>query len=210
MTDSKKAKKQVIVIHGGSAYEKYADYLADLKAETVDLDDLRRENGWKDNLQARLGNDFEVLRPQMPNRENATYLEWKVWFDKFTPLFNDEVVLVGHSLGGIFLAKYLSENKFPKGIFGTFLVAAPYHDDETDHSLADFVLTKGFDLFEEQSDRIFIYHSKDDPVVPFLAAMKYNGDIEKAELVSFEGRGHFNQAEFPEIEQDIKSIFPKK
>ncbi len=66
----------------------------------------------------------------MPNKTNAQFEEWKIWFEKFIPFLNDGVILVGHSLGGVFLAKYLSENKFPKKIGGVFLVSAVYEKNQ--------------------------------------------------------------------------------
>ncbi len=41
-------------------------------------------------------------------------------------IFNDRIIYVGHSLGVTFLAKYLSENTFPKRI-GAFILITPPH-----------------------------------------------------------------------------------
>ena len=87
-------KKQILVIHGGDSYSTHAKYLRALKNEKIDFDKMRA-SGWKDNLQKSLGNKFEVFRPQMPNRENARYTEWKIWFEKILPLMDKDIVLVG-------------------------------------------------------------------------------------------------------------------
>ncbi|MDE1975297.1 MAG: alpha/beta hydrolase [Patescibacteria group bacterium] len=199
-------KHQVIVIHGGDNFETYEEYIQFLKDFPVDLDRLRTK-GWKDTLQDRLGNDFEVLQPEMPNSFNARYSEWKIWFDKHVPLLEPEVVLVGHSLGGIFLAKYLAENDFQKKIAGTFLVAAPFDDKNADYSLMDFVLPNSLSKFGKQGGKIFLYHSKDDDGVPFVDLDKYKKAIPSAKTIIFTDRGHFRQPEFPELVADIKALF---
>lgn len=198
-------KKQVVVIHGGDTFDSYEEYILFLEEFEVDLEYLRKK-GWKSSLQKELGEDFDVIAPQMPNKFNAKYSEWKLWFDKYVPLFNDEVVLVGHSQGGTFLSKYLSENKMSKKIKGVFLVAAPY-DDETQYTLGDFKLKKSLEQFEEQAGEIFLYQSKDDPLVPFTDFEKYTKELPKAHVEVFESREHFNQEEFPEIVRDIKKVF---
>src|SRR3990167_84565 len=152
-------KKQVVVIHGGDTFETYEKYLDFLCNYEIDSLDYFKHKGWKSILQEKLGDDFEVIRPQMPNKINAKYLEWRIWFEKLVPLLNPEVILIGHSLGGIFLAKYLSENNFPKKIRGVFLVGAG--------SEGDFVAPKSFKQLEKQGGKIFLYHSKDDRIVPF-------------------------------------------
>ena len=78
----------------------------------------------------------------MPNLINAKYNEWEIIFNKLVPFLNDTIIFIGHSLGGV-LAKYLSENKFPKKILATFLICAPYDDKDADYSLVDFNLSKG-------------------------------------------------------------------
>jgi len=197
--------KQVIIIHGGDTFETYDEYLSFLKNFEVDISYFKKK-GWKNSFQEKVGNDFEVIAPKMPNKENAKYLEWKIWFEKILPQLNNELILIGHSLGGIFLAKYLSENKLSKKVVATLLVAAPFDSSDAEYTLADFVLPDDLTLFEEQGGSIILYHSKDDPVVPFVDLNKYIAKLKAARAVVFEDRGHFNQENFPEIVLDIKNI----
>lgn len=193
-------KQTIVTIHGGDTFNSYQEYLADLEAKKVNLDDLKTKY-WKSTLEETLGEGYEVLSPRMPNSNNAQYLEWRLWFSKFAPLFPNNVILLGHSLGGIFLAKYLAEEDFPQPIRATFLVAAPYA-----MNVPTFSLPSSLEKFAQQSGEIFIYHSQDDPVVPFSDAEKYQEALPQAHLRVFTDRQHFNQPEFPEIIQDIQSL----
>jgi predicted alpha/beta hydrolase family esterase len=200
-------KTQVFVIHGGHARNSYEEYLKHLVEKVVDLDYLRAKTsmGWKRLLSENLGSAYEVFNPQMPNAENAKYAEWKIWFEKFIPYFTDGIILVGHSLGGIFLAKYLSENQLPVKIRATFLVAAPYNT-LTEHPRADFNILEPFTKFEGQSEEIFLYHSEDDTVVPFSNFEHYQQDLPKARIRVLEKAGHVTGDEFPEIVADILEL----
>ncbi|MES2225816.1 MAG: alpha/beta hydrolase [Patescibacteria group bacterium] len=199
-------KTQIFTIHGGHARNSYEEYLEWLRNKEVDLEYLRGESkDWKGYLGERLGDSYEVYSPQMPCKENAKYAEWKIWFEKFVPYMEDGVILIGHSLGGIFLAKYLSENSFPKKIAATFLVATPYNTP-TEHPRADFNILGPLLRFEEQCGEIFLYHSKDDQIVPFSNFERYQKDLPGAHLRIFDKAGHFNDEELPEILIDIKGI----
>jgi len=197
-------KKQVIVIHGGDTFDSYEDYLKYLTEWEVSKSMLMSK-GWKSSLQPELGEDYEVLLPKMPNEFNCKYLEWKIWFEKFIPFFNDEIILVGHSLGGIFLTKYLAENTLLKNIIALFLIAAPFDDVDT-ASLADFVLPSSLELIQKQVHLIFLYQSEDDPVVPFSELAKYQAKIPIAQNRIFKDKGHFNQESFPELIDEIRKI----
>lgn len=199
-------KNQVIVIHGGDNFETYDKYLEFLKNFQIDSLDYFTKKKWKDGLQSELGDNYQVIAPKMPNKNNARYAEWKIWFEKLLPFINDGVILIGHSLGGIFLAKYLSENKFPKIIKATFLVAPPFDCVDADYTLADFNLPSELTNFQEQGGEIFIYQSKDDPVVPFADLDKYRKALPAANIKIFEDRGHFSQSELPELVEQIKSL----
>ena len=198
-------KKQVVVIHGGSAFETDNDYLSFLRFLKVDLDRYRKI-GWKDSLREELGNKFDVLLLKMPNPMNSKYAEWKMLFRKIACLLDDNVVLIGHSLGGVFLAKYLSENKFPKKIRASILIAPPYDEKDIEEPLGDFVILNNLKRFKKQGGEIFIYQSEDDPVVPYLDLGKYLEDLPDAIVRIFKDRGHFNQSEFPELVREIKRI----
>ncbi len=203
-------KHQVVVIHGGSAYNSYEDFLSDLKASEVSRDELGRtpSDGWNDTLGKKLGTDYDVMLPEMPNWMNAKYIEWKIWFDKFGKFFEDDIVMIGHSLGGIFLAKYLSENLFPKKIKAVFLLAAPYDLGGDSDSLGDFALPKDLSKITDQCKNVFIYHSKDDPVVKFKGNYdEYIAALPEATGVVFENKNHFRLKEFPELEEAIQEFF---
>ena len=196
-------KKQVVVIHGGDTFERYEEFLSFLKNFQIDPVYFKKK-GWKDTLQDKLGDDFEVIAPNMPNKINAKYLEWKIWFEKYFPFLNDEVILVGHSLGGTFLAKYLSENLLPKKIKALLLIAAPFDDEDSDESLNDFALIGPLKKITEQVGKIYLFHSKDDPVVPFDQVNKYKNILPGSEIIVFTDRQHFNQEHFPELVELLK------
>lgn len=200
-------KKQIIVIHGGRAWKTYEEYLDSLLAYKIDWERIKKAR-WKENLQNRLGLDFEVVCPEMPSGKwNAKYVEWKIWFEKLTPYFEPEVVLVGHSMGGIFLAKYLAENVFPKKIRATFLVAAPSDDKEGEYDLVDFALPADISRVPEQAGKIVLIQSEDDPVVPFTDLKRYQNTWPGAETRIFKDKGHFGMAEFPELEEEIRALY---
>lgn len=199
-------KKQVVVIHGGDTFESYKEYISFLRDFVIDAIDFFKGKGWKDFLQEDLGDAYEVLTPKMPNKSNAKYEEWKIWFEKLVPFLRDNVILVGHSLGGIFIAKYLSENTFPVHTRATFLVAAPYDAVDTDYTLADFGLPASLATFSTQGGAIYIYHSKDDSIVPFVDLVKYKKQVPNAHCFELENRGHFGQEHFPELVAEIKKL----
>ena len=199
-------RRQVLVIHGGSTFDTFEKYVSYLKNSEIQIKNLKFKKGWKGNLTEKLGKDFDVLLPQMPNKTSAHFKEWKIWFEKIIPFLENNVILVGHSLGGIFLVKYLSENDISKKIKATILVSAPFDDEKTGRSLADFKLTSPLTKFAEQSGKIYLIQSKDDPEVPFENIEKYKKAFPQAETITFENREHFNQENFLEIIELIKSL----
>lgn len=133
----KKEKTQIILIHGGQTFKNHRDYLNFLKNLEVSIEKKVKWSG--KYLDKKLGNDFDIIKPRMPLGLNAKYEDWKIYFERYFPLLKDNIILIGNSLGGIFLAKYLSENKFPKKILSVYLIAAPF-----DNTLPKEDLVGGF------------------------------------------------------------------
>ncbi|MBI2047737.1 MAG: DUF1749 domain-containing protein [Parcubacteria group bacterium] len=206
MKPSKTIKKQIVIIQGGHPLNFHENFLSVLKKKKVTADSFKLGYGWKEDLHKKLKRQFEIFFPKMPNRENATYAEWKIWFEKLIPFLKNDVILVGHSLGGLFLIKYLSEKRFPKKIEGLFIVAAPFVNNKKILG-KNFLLKDNLKKVIEQAKTIFIYHSKDDTVVPFNHVNEYLKKLPTAHVRIFKNKGHFNQRTFPEIVRDIKNIF---
>jgi predicted alpha/beta hydrolase family esterase len=199
-------KQQVIVIHGGSTFDNPEAYSLYLDSFVVNMDRLRYKRDWKETLQEALGPAFDVFLPRMPSNTNAQYTEWKKVFEKIIEKVDDNVVLIGHSLGALFITKYLSENFPSKKIKAIFLVAAPF-DDQRKESLGSFSIDASkVGNIQERVGSIFLYFSKDDPVVYFAESDKYVQKLPQATLRTLDGRGHFRNEQFPEIVRDLQNI----
>lgn len=181
------------------------DYLCWLKTRKISIE---KKIKWSDDyLEKKLGNNFEIIKPRMPLQDNAKYQEWKIYFARFFPKLRDNIILIGSSLGGIFLAKYLSEHKFPKKILATYLVCPPF-----DNSLSSEDLTGGFklksdlSLLEKNSPNLKLLFSHNDDVVPVAHAEKYRKKLSNAEIIIYKNKnGHFKISEFSEIVRMIKN-----
>ena len=200
-------KKQVVIIHGGMAFDSHKAYISFLKNSPVDPKRWLPRRGWKDNIDLKLGKKFEVFTPQMPTKINAKYTEWKIVFGKMIPFLGDDAILIGHSLGGIFLAKYLAQNTLPKKINTLILLAAPFNTEGIhEESLGDFILPPSLKKITEQVKNVCLIYSKDDKVVPFKQVNKYKKALPGSKTLIFTDRNHFNQETFPELLKLIKNI----
>ena len=152
-------KKQVFYIHGGDSYSNHNAFLEDLRARIPrDLPSLPKRNKWTETFRADLGEAYEVFMPSMPNSQNATYEEWKIWFERHFDYLEGEIILVGWSLGGMFLSKYLIEEEFPFSIKALILMAPPFGPIEgEDEDCGDFVFDiENLHILAEKTKNIVI------------------------------------------------------
>ncbi len=200
-------KQQVFYIHGAGAFSDYKKFLEYLR--TVEIDPFKETaKKWADSLTENLGDGFEVFKPDMPNKQNAKYEEWKIWFERYFEFLHDDLILVGWSQGAYFLLKYLTENTTPFKIASLLLIAPPCMPVDFDgEDGGDF----NFDIRElpnvsGKTEDIHIFHSQDDFVVPYEHALKIKETLPAAELHTFTDRNHFLQVDFPELIDCIKKI----
>lgn len=122
-------------------------------------------------------------------------------FERYIPLLRKDYILIGSSLGGIFLAKYLSENKILKKALSVYIVCAPFDNDlPTEDLVGGFKLKKDLSLLEENCRNLYVMFSEDDDVVPVSHADKYRKKLKEAEILTYgHMKGHFTAPKFPEI-----------
>jgi predicted alpha/beta hydrolase family esterase len=201
-----KNKRQIFFIHGGESFREYNDYINYLKTRNISLDEWIN---WRDEyLDKKLGVGFDIIRPRFPNPDNAKYLEWKINFERYLPLLKSGVILIGASMGGVFLAKYLSEHKLSKKISAVFLIAPPYSNTlPGEYYDGGFNLKSDLSLIEENCKNVTLLFSEDDESVPVIHATKYAKKLSRVKIMIFKSKnGHFRIQEFPEIIKLIKEI----
>ena len=136
----------------------------------------------------------------MPDKHNADYTAWKIWFEKLIPYLNsDSINLIGYSLGGSFLVKYLATTDVACKIKQLHLVA-PAVTEADCPGLGGFASNPtDWPKLAKVAKEIHIYHSTDDEIVPFAQSEQLAKALPTATLHSFTDRGHFFQPEFPEL-----------
>jgi predicted alpha/beta hydrolase family esterase len=146
-----------------------------------------------------------VEYPEMPDGEAPGYRAWSDRISRKLAASNGEVILVGHSLGGSILLKHLSEERVEKPIAGVFLIAAPYWGT-VEWRVAEFELREDFPAALPEDVPIFLYHSRDDEVVPFAHLALYAGRLPHATIREFDGRGHQLGDDLSEVTEDIARL----
>lgn len=194
---------QLWIIGGGEVHASREKYLDFLKNYPYELRGTRYN--WKSWLISGLSDKMTAIKPDFPNKQNADYDAWKLWFEKYINTYCQHdipVHIIAHSLGGIFIVKYLSQHVFPATIKNLHLIA-PVFDDEglNGEVIGNFSLDISLlDRANTQATWLHIWHSKDDPIVPYSHVNKYKQYLTNAKIHTFENRGHFaNQASFIEL-----------
>ena len=192
------------MIHGGMTFKNQKDYLSYLKNKEIKLD--KKPRWTEEYIDKELGKKFQIIKPRFPLQDNAKYEDWKIWFERYIPLLNNNVILVGGSLGGIFLAKYLSENKFPKKLLSVYMICPPFDNTILGEDLVGgFKLKSDLSLIEKNCKDVTLMFSADDDCVPVSHAEKYRNKLKDSKIIIYKSKnGHFKISKFPEIVKMIK------
>jgi uncharacterized protein len=161
---------------------------------------------WVSNLKRSLGSDYEVILPEMPLPQFPQYESWKSILKETISQIKGPLILVGHSLGGTVILKYLAEEGTPENLEGTFVVASPYFSATQGWDLEDFYFD-GKLQNKVKNLPVFSYHSSDDKLVPPSHQVFIKGQLPHATFRTLAGHGHeFNKKDFTEIIEDIKNL----
>ncbi|WP_102272105.1 alpha/beta hydrolase [Cytobacillus massiliigabonensis] len=156
-------------------------------------------------VEKELRDTYQFIFPKMPAPENPKYAPWKNQLEKELKKLNGEVILVGHSLGGSVLLKYLSEESCSLPISGLFIIASPYWGFDEDWQLKDFFLQKNFEEHLPKIPNLFLYHSRDEEIVPFSHHKMYAEKLPQAAIRELEGKEHLFLNGLPILVNDLRS-----
>jgi pimeloyl-ACP methyl ester carboxylesterase len=161
--------------------------------------------GWKYWLQFRTEKDHDIITqiPKFPHAHALLmkYEEWEKIMD-FQDINND-TTLIGHSAGGGFILKYMSQH--PELKVRQVVLVAPWIDP---NNFQPFGFYKDFDLNNNITNRtkygVDMLVSSDDMDDIKQSTDKIAQNIQNIRVHNFENRGHFIFPEFPEILDIIK------
>jgi uncharacterized protein len=154
-------------------------------------------------LQDKLGTEYEVLSPDMPDPDHPRYEAWKPRVEKELARLDDNAILIGHSLGGSVLLKCLSQGAHHKRVAGLFLIATPYWGKDEDWQI-EWALPEDFASRLPRLSQIFLYHSRNDEHVPFAHLGHYQEKLPRATARALAGHEHSFTGGLPELVEDIR------
>jgi predicted alpha/beta hydrolase family esterase len=202
-------KPQVLHISGGTSFNSKKQALE--YYENYDIDRVFDGKFWREWLVWSLDGVFEYVTPNFPVKQNADYDIHKVIFEKyFAKLNNQPLFIIAHSLGCLFVIKYLLENGFVKKIKQLHLVGPIVTDDfqpkgdveQTGTFTMDYSMVGEIAKYCEE---IHIWHSTDDTMCMYKNAEYLKEKIPASELHTFTDRGHFLQSTFWELFDVLRS-----
>ncbi len=141
-------------------------------------------------LETALGPGFSVVNPPMPNPEDPAYAPWKNQLEQTLAELRGPAILVGHSLGGSVLVKYLAEIASMPAVAGLFLVAAPYWGGDANWQYDQFLLPEDAGVSLASIRPACLYYTRDDTVVPFAHLALYAALLPQATVRALDGYGH--------------------
>jgi len=142
----------------------------------------------------------DVMLSDMPDPVLARECYW-LPFMRDQLLCDENTIIVGHSSGAAAAMRYAEQ--WPVG--GLVLVGAYASDldDETERCSGYFSRPWAWHLIRQNSPFVIQFGSTDDPYLPW-DEQKTVADALSADLRQFSNRGHFIDAEFPEVVMAIK------
>jgi uncharacterized protein len=156
-------------------------------------------------LKSKLPAEFKILFPIIENPNAPTYEQYKRMLKEEFSKIKEPVILIGHSLGASVLLQYLSEEHPDISIAGLFLVSTPVWGSD----MKEFELKENFQSSIQNVPAIFLYHSKNDSIVPFEHLKFYRDAFKTAVVRELPGSEHIFSNGLPELVSDIEQLTKK-
>jgi predicted alpha/beta hydrolase family esterase len=158
-----------------------------------------------ESLTNELGSQYEIHYPLMPAEASPNDAEWKDCLMKEVARLGNGAILVAHSAGASALVRTLAERPVTTPLGGIFLIAAPFCG-------GGGWQIEGCTTPADLGDRlpvgvpVFLYHGRDDEVVPFAHVALYANALPRAVVRRLSGRGHQLDNDLSVVAADIKRV----
>lgn len=153
--------------------------------------------------------EIRVFVPQFPNPDKPKVSKWLNTLKEYEKYINEGTILIGHSLGGIFLLRILELLKEP--VKAAFFVASSVGVKPLLNYMGDYNFSNGFNFNWEKirkgAKHFTVYHSDNDPYVSLGNGEELAKQL-GVKLTFVPSAGHFNTksgyTRFEKILTDIK------
>lgn len=142
--------------------------------------------------------NYQVFVPHLPGGYFPKKTNWIKIIESYNP--DENWILIGHSLGGVAILKYLENSKKP--VHQVILIASPF--DSMKFGALDNFFDGGFNWEKIQSNcpKFDILNEDADPAVPLDHGEKYANSLH-GKLHVLKGYNHFHTIDISYIEDLI-------
>jgi predicted alpha/beta hydrolase family esterase len=157
------------------------------------------------SLGKELGPKFHVRYPMMPNEASPDDQTWKKALARELAATGEGAIVVAHSVGAAVVIRFIAESEPTPMLAGVFLIAAPFlgdggwpsEDGETSKSMAAKLKT---------DVPLYLYHGRDDEVVPFAHVDLYANALPRAVIGRLDGCNHQLNEDLSPVARDIEQL----
>jgi uncharacterized protein len=183
--------KNAVIIHGSPDEYEYYDSHSPASSN----------HHWLPWLQKQLMmRDYLAHTPEMPYSFRPDYSLWRREFERFD--INQQTALIGHSCGGGFITRWLSENRDVK--VGRVVLVAPWLDPNDRKSVHGFF---HFEMDPDMASRargLILFSSNNDGQEVMESVSIIRNTLHNLDYREFPGYGHFcvqdlHSHEFPQL-----------
>jgi len=137
--------------------------------------------------------------PELPEPYDPDYAKWLEVFQQFH--VDENTLLIGHSCGGGFLVRWLTENKIK---VGKVVLIAPFIDPDDDEVKSDFFHFEIKPNLSENTAGVCIFYSTDDGQEILTSVDQIIAKDKAIVIKKFTNKGHFvlehmKTEQFPEL-----------
>ncbi len=182
-----------MIIHGCPSKEEYLDKHNPSPAQSHWLPWI------KEQLELK---EVKAETPEMPIPYEPNYEAWKNIFEQFQ--ITEETILIGHSCGGGFLIRWLSEH--PERKVEKVLLVAPWLDPAGE--IAPFFTFSIDATMVRRAEKVVVFYSTDDEDTILRSVSLLKEKLPDAIFREFADKGHFcyedlGTTAFPELLAEI-------